>query len=428
MTSCRPGTTSCSGSAERRPGSLNHGSGPGRRPGGFTLLEAVVALAVVAVLAGAFVPLVLTSRETDRADATRHTLRLIKRGIVGGEARPGEAEADHGFVGDLGQLPDSLPQLLRPGGLPAFTVDRPSGLGVGWRGPYVPLALADDTARLTRDAFGRRIRYSTSDTSLSGISATALLQSAGRDGAFGTEDDIFAPITPGEVVTEVHGFLVSAKGRPLAQAPIGFVFRRDAALVDTVVNADSVGHAVVSGVPVGGAVVRAASGAGGQQTAFVRGSEFTAGNQFQDVGFSIVNVSDAPVTVSSITVTEIQPNTDDRCYREAFFDGEQKLPTGGGTTIRCEGETLDLANPVTLAPGSADPASVSRRSFTASGPVALAPEIRAGAISDGGTGTLEIVLGDWRTSGGTGPRADMRGIELTVQLSDGLVFTFTAPG
>lgn len=395
--------------------------------GGFTLLEAVVVLAILGVLAGAFVPLVITARETDRADATRHRLALLKQGIAGRAHAPGEAEPDFGFVGDLGQLPADLEQLVRPGSLPAFSLDPQLGLGVGWRGPYLPTPLAEDTVAFDRDAFGRPLRYAVKDTTLGGLSVRAFLQSSGADGARGTGDDLFAPLLPVDVGGEVHLFLTDGRGRSVISAPVGLLFRRSGTVVDTAVLTDGEGRARVADVPAGELVTRARSAPSGQRTGFVAGTESTGGGSFEDVEFTILDVAPEAVTLTSLTVTSIDPNTDDRCYREAYVGGIEVLAPGGGSA-RCEGETLTFPEPVTLETGTASPASITRRRFRTQRPPTLAPALRYGDAVRGGTGAADVLLGDWRTGGGTGAQADMRGVELTVQFSDGLLFSFTAPG
>lgn len=403
-------------------------SHPGPRPGGYTVLEALVVLAIVGVLAGALVPLLYDTRKRDRAEETVRQLEALKEAVVGRRIPSrGGSERSYGFVGDLGQLPDSLEQLVVPGGLPAFEVDSVSGLGAGWRGPYLPGRFVDREAPVDRDAFGRPLRYAPRDTVVDGTAWAGWIRSAGPDGAHRTADDLVAPLLAAEVRADLRGFLTSGPGRVFEGAPVSVAFRRGGAVVDTVVATDSAGLYRVDGLAQGPVVVRAARNAAGQQTGFVQGSPAVSGNQFSDVSFEIANVSSSPVTITSLTVF-VETAFQDRCYRQVFFAGDEILPQGGGSTIRCHGEQLVFDTPVTLAAGSASGRGAARRQAALDAPTVVAPELVLGGETGGATGSALVELNDWRVSNGTGPPADMRGVQLTVQFSDGLAVTFQVPG
>lgn len=400
-----------------------------RGAAGYTILEAVVVLGIVGILAGALLPLVFDSRKRDRAEETVRQLEAIKEAIVGRRSpAEGASARTYGFLGDLGQLPDSLGQLAVPDNLPAFQVDSVSGLGAGWRGPYLSERFADQAAPVDRDAFGRSLRYAARDTVVAGTAWEGWIRSAGPDGVHRTADDLIAPLLATEVRSDLRGFLTNGPGRVFEGAPVSVSFRRAGAVVDTVVATDSLGRYGVDGLAQGPVVVRAARNPAGQQTGFVRGSPTVSGNQFQNVSFEIANVSSSPVTLTSITVF-VEDGFRDRCYREFLINGDQILPTGGGSNIRCHGEQLVFDSPVTLEAGSASGRGASRREAALDAPTVVAPELALGGETGGATGTAVVELNDWRVSDGTGPRADMRGIELTVQFNSGneITATFEVP-
>lgn len=406
------------GGAFARPG-----CGTGRQ--GFTLVETIIVLAIVGLLIGGLVPLVAAFEEGTRVRETRQQLEALKRGIVGADSPPeGESERSFGFVGDMGALPDSLPQLARRLGLPAFRVDSTAGLGVGWRGPYLDTRFSDDSLALELDAFGRPIRYDTTTKTVDGVEWAGELRSAGPDGVFDNGDDIVVPLPADRVRTEVHVFLVNHVRRALASGPIGLTFRRNGTLVDTTVLTDTVGHAVVPGLSVGPILVRAASTPGGQRIAFEHGSELVSGNNSDNVEFDIVNVSPGPVELTSLTVF-LPELLDDRCYRAATLAGVSLFPAG--TNIRCSGETLTFADTVRLESAVHAVNSVDRRRFSGSGAVSLAPEVRAA----GGPffrGVARVTLERWRDLFGEGDPVNMQGVTMTVTFSDGMTITFTTPG
>ncbi len=394
---------------------------------GYTVLEALVVLGILGVLAGTLLPLVFDSRQRDRAEETVRQLEALKSAIVGRRSpAEGAPERTFGFEGDIGALPDSLEQLVSRDGLPGFQLDPASGLGAGWRGPYLAGGLADRGAELDRDAFGRPLRYAARDTVVGGTPWAGWIRSAGPDGRHRTPDDLVAPLLAAEVRSHLRGFLTNGPGRVFAGAPVTVSFRRDGAVVDTLVATDSLGGYGIAGLIQGPVVVQAARGGSGQQTGFVQGSPTVSGNQFQNVAFEIANVSASPVTLTSLTVF-VEAGFQDRCYREVVVDGDEVLPTGGGSNIRCHGEQLVFDVPVTLAAGSSSGRGAARRELALDAPTVLAPELKLGGETGGAAGTARIELNDWRVSDGTGPRADMRGVGLTVEFSDGLTAAFQVP-
>jgi len=135
-----------------------------RRNGGagFTLLEIVIAVAIVAILSGIAIPLAAKAFESKAKAATRR-----EAGDV--------AEAVGLFVHDTLALPTSpLDLLVEPGG-----VD-------GWTGPYLPYATDDPLSGesdWTVDAWSRAYSITTADDVFT-------ITSGGPDGTVGTDDDI----------------------------------------------------------------------------------------------------------------------------------------------------------------------------------------------------------------------------------------------
>jgi prepilin-type N-terminal cleavage/methylation domain-containing protein len=149
-------------------------------PRGFTLLEILVALAIVAVLAGAAVTGGLAMRESVRADATAAHLERV-------------ASAVHRFAADAASENDGVDAL--PPDLTHLYAN-PSGVA-GWRGPYVldrrsPLGLASGPP-VDADAWGRPIAYERiglAPGAAAGDESRARLASAGPDGVSGNGDDL----------------------------------------------------------------------------------------------------------------------------------------------------------------------------------------------------------------------------------------------
>lgn len=130
------------------------------RRAGFTLVEVIVAVAIIAVLAGAITPLVFRELLQAREDAT---LRELK-GLSGGLAS---------FYADTGRLPTQAE------GLAALVVNP----GVtGWQGPYVAGGRGNPVTEATTDEFGRAYIYDASPTTIPAGLASAVIASGGADG------------------------------------------------------------------------------------------------------------------------------------------------------------------------------------------------------------------------------------------------------
>jgi prepilin-type N-terminal cleavage/methylation domain-containing protein len=178
-----------------------------RCPRGFTLLELVVIISVIAILAAALTPAVLQQLVDSRIRATEEEARTLHEAIVGDHT-----QSRFGFVGDIGRLPNSFQELVQPGGLPNYTTSTTRNIGMGWRGPYVNTGTS--AADYASDAFGRPYTGA----------STGQVRSQGPDGIAGNVDDIVYPpaapaiagnvtatvktITQGKTVVDPSGYRV----------------------------------------------------------------------------------------------------------------------------------------------------------------------------------------------------------------------------
>ena len=131
------------------------------RQRGFTLIELIVAVAILAVLAGAAIPVTAKVLTAKARNATTAELALLS-----------DAAAAH--FEDTNRLPSATADLI---------VD--SGLS-GWSGPYLPGVVTDQISGLSGyqvDAWSRAYRVSVSGDVLTFVSAA-------QDADFGTADDI----------------------------------------------------------------------------------------------------------------------------------------------------------------------------------------------------------------------------------------------
>lgn len=132
---------------------------PRNRSTGFTLLELVVVLAVLAVMTGLAVRSLQQIDDGHRFEASTQLLESIEAAVLGDDMAPG-------FVSDMGRLPVAvgegeltLAELWQPGELPRYdlrrdAIDPEVAVPCGWRGPYVSLPIGADSLQ---DAWGNPV-------------------------------------------------------------------------------------------------------------------------------------------------------------------------------------------------------------------------------------------------------------------------------
>jgi prepilin-type N-terminal cleavage/methylation domain-containing protein len=101
---------------------------------GFSLLEVIVAVGIMAILAAAIAPVMFNKLDEARYQKVAGDLQAIYEGSMGIPS-----EDYFGFVGDMGRLPDSTAELISG-----------TGLGSQWSGPYVSMG----GSMTLRDVFG----------------------------------------------------------------------------------------------------------------------------------------------------------------------------------------------------------------------------------------------------------------------------------
>lgn len=165
--------------------------GFGARPAasrGVSLLELVVALAIVALVATLIAPVLAGFVRNNQADATKTQEQQIYAAIFGDPQK-----GTFGFLGDIGRLPATLSELVSQGTLPGFSaapggVANVGNMGYGWQGPYLRSFVSNTD--WTLDAWGQPFSWSTT-----GANAGQIV-SGGADGTVGTADDIVFPSSP----------------------------------------------------------------------------------------------------------------------------------------------------------------------------------------------------------------------------------------
>jgi len=158
---------------------------------GFTLVEILVSVAIIAIMAGIMVPLMDKVWLSNEKDETREKIADLKRAMVGDKRLVQNGIRMHyGFVGDYGILPAFIADLVIE---PNWVAPRI------WPGPY--LVGAFDMKDYYNDAWHRELTYTTYDPPLAVVYEVAghpdvtlhfaaTIKSRGFDGTAGTDDDI----------------------------------------------------------------------------------------------------------------------------------------------------------------------------------------------------------------------------------------------
>jgi prepilin-type N-terminal cleavage/methylation domain-containing protein len=138
------------------------------RPSGFTLIEILMVITLVAVLSAVALPQFIDFRDDARSAVTRDRLNSFRSSILGD---PGTGRT--GYLTHFGSPPPSLNALIVRGAQPVYN----PVTKIGWNGPYVDGTVPD----WDRDAWGTALVYS---------GATRTLRSCGPNRSCGDGDDL----------------------------------------------------------------------------------------------------------------------------------------------------------------------------------------------------------------------------------------------
>lgn len=144
-------------SDDRRP----RAGAPANRRGGFTLVEIIVAVAIVAIMAAAITPLAYRELTRAREEATLRELAALQQGLLE-------------FYEDTGRFPSEGE------GLGALLTDPGAG---GWQGPYVGGDRGTPLVETTTDAWGGAYVYDLSPSTVPAGAADVVIASGGIDRA-----------------------------------------------------------------------------------------------------------------------------------------------------------------------------------------------------------------------------------------------------
>jgi general secretion pathway protein G len=169
------------------------------RRGGFSLIEVIIAIAIISILASMAVPYAARLIEKSREESTRREMEEVADAILGDPRVP-----TSGFAGDVGRLPANIAQ-LNARTAPPLPAPPQGGAGggflgvkIGWYGPYVNAGF--DPQGHLNDAWGTAYAY--------GNPGAGQIRSAGPDRVMGNADDLIHPPNPvaftGRLLVNLH--------------------------------------------------------------------------------------------------------------------------------------------------------------------------------------------------------------------------------
>ena len=377
---------------------------------GFTLIEVVIVLGIIAALAGAITPLAFQAIYARREQATREELKTIKKAIIGEPKKISRGEEfTFGFVGDVGDVPTTLDRLKTIGSLPAFSFDATKNMGAGWNGPYMMEQFGGD---FKEDPYGTEYIYSTTiytNTNL-GVDVRTKITSAGPDRIPGTSDDLSIEILKPEVRAYIIGLVKNRVGLGIPFVDVTIYYPSDGSLATASTQTDSDGVYQFSDIPLGdrAVIVR-------PKILYEPNTAVTKGKEGKDVEFVVTNYSETAIPISSLTATYSSDPV--AYYKEVIINGvsvhkSENPRTGSGDTVTFPSVSMS---------GSSLAAQPHR--IRIQGPKVELPDVKITSLGAGGSLTIE--LKDFKDAPtGPGIAVDMTGTPFEVAFSDGSVVAF----
>ena len=373
---------------------------------GFTLIEVVIAIVIVAILATVAMRSALFISETAKEEETKQELELLQFAIVGNPLLFNDnTRSDFGYVGDIGAMPPNLDALFsNPGGYAT------------WNGPYVKRRFEQDVDGYKQDAWGVTYTYSGNSVTSTGSSTNIVRE-------FGTSVSDF-------LMNGVEGVLLDLDG-----TPPGTVYRDSITISMTHPNGSGGYTTQVTQPDLGG---------------FFNFESVPIGNHDIELVYN-------PTNDSLKRFVSIVPNS--RHYGEYFLSQNVWYDTtSGGGGGGGSGDIEYVTNSDTLysscenlrfwiTNNSGNPVSVTSIRLTWSSPTAYYEKVKwngnqvvdafprvasgqaanfSGSQTINNAQTLLIEIEAFKDNPASGGSVDMTNTVFTVEFSDGSTFSFTA--
>ena len=291
--------------------------------GGFTLVEVVMVIIIMAIIAAVAMRSMDKGLETARIEETRNELNQLAEAIAGNPSLYSNGmRTNYGYVGDVGSLPPSLDAL----------VNNP-GYGT-WRGPYVRTDFSGYADDFKKDAWGTLYAYTGNISITSTGGSDTLVRNFAQLTSDLTGNSLAGTITdaagnpPGDSASRVRVVITYPNGSgsyrdstiipnsggvftysnclPIGNHRLRAIYQTTADTVQTFVSVFPKSSMQTSLRFPGAVWAASGGGAGGGGSAaisYVTGSATTYGAQNSFVSFNIENTGTAAIMVTSIRLT-----------------------------------------------------------------------------------------------------------------------------
>ncbi len=267
---------------------------------GFTLVELSVSLGVLGLILSGVVALVSFEMDSSRQSETAAKLKMFKRAIIG-DSRivTKESRTDFGYVGDMGSLPATLPDLWARGSKPAFTYDNAKKTGAGWAGPYIDVGLPGFSNDLALDSWGNGILYTVGagTSGVTGQQYQATISSLGSDATPGTADDITVEIYTTEMFSRVVSYIRDSSGNPMQNIQVKMNYPANGTPTSTAVFSGAGGYYEFPNIPFGNRSITIEP-----KLVYSEGSAVTLGGGGDDVEFVMISFTCGTITGATATL------------------------------------------------------------------------------------------------------------------------------
>ena len=270
------------------------------RDKGLSLIEVVIILAVLVILVALLVPSTVQILTGARRNVTLDEMENLKKAMIGDpDLKTSGVRSSFAYLGDMGNLPSTLDDLVTQGAQPAYAFNSSKGVGAGWRGPYITLGPGSDAASHRVDAFCNDYTYSgTNYVNGQGQTVDAKVVSLGADGVAGgtgNDEDVTLETLVAETTATVTGYGFDLSGNPLNTATVTMNYPASGSLTSTTTPTNSSGFYQFNNIPFG---IRSVSFAPG--LLYVPGSARATGTNFNTVEFRVANFSGSAIDVDNL--------------------------------------------------------------------------------------------------------------------------------
>ncbi len=261
-----------------------------KKPSGFTLLEVVFVVMILAIIGTMTVSALKDSDRGKRFEETRAKMEMLRIAILGDpdKRESGGSRSNFGYHGDMGTVPLALNMLTIPQ-VPAWTFVGSLGIGAGWRGPYAKVDFPDPYSIQT-DAWGNAFVYSTTS-----------ITSFGSDGAAGGSSfasDLVVNIDTSLRRSRVWGVVADGTTR-LSGQNVRLHFPLAGAIANSNITTDTNGFFSFTNVPFGPCAVQVTNLPGISPKAFyVDAAEVQVPNSYLNYFGSVQNIQVNTTTAS----------------------------------------------------------------------------------------------------------------------------------